>query len=196
MRTHLRLAAMLLSFLAASLEASEFSVGDTIDLALPDGLPSFSLSIVAAPPAGIAGQSYIARDAHSQASAVVKPTKDGLRVTIDDFENQKIYSVRVKDGVIEASVRDTSGCEGDVCGTCGGDIAVPPQEATPAETNAAPAATTRTSRLKSGCGVRATRSLSPSKRPSSTSLSPSTKARRRGVRHWDSTALTISPTTL
>ena len=36
---------------------------------------------------------------HGQASAVVKPTKDGLRVTIDDFEHQKIYSVRVKNGV-------------------------------------------------------------------------------------------------
>ena len=136
MRTYLRMVAMLLSLFAASLEAGEFAVGDTIDLALPDGLPSFSLSIVAAPPAGIAGQSYIARVVHSQASAVVKPTKDGLRVTIDDFENQKIYSVRVKDGAIKASVRDTSGCEGDVCGTCGGDLAAPPQEAAPAETNA------------------------------------------------------------
>ena len=133
---------MLLSLFAARLEAGEFSVGDTIDLVLPDGLPSFSLSIVAAPPAGIAGQSYIARDTKRQASAVVKPTKDGLRVTIDDFEHQKIYSVRVRNGVVEATVRDTSGVDGDVCGTCGGDLAAPPAEPTPA-------ATTRTSRLKS-----------------------------------------------
>lgn len=148
MRTHLRLVAMLLSLFAAHLEAGEFAVGDMIDLALPDGLPSFSLSIVAAPPAGIAGQSYIARDTRSQASAVVKPTSDGLRVTIDDFENQKIYSVRVKDGVVSATVRDTSG-DNDVCGTCGGDLAAPPQEAAPAETNAASTITPRTSRLKS-----------------------------------------------
>ena len=149
MRTHLRLAAMLLSLFAARLEAGEFAVGDTIDLALPDGLPPFSLSIVAAPPAGIAGQSYIARDTRSRASAVVKPTSDGLRAAIDDFENQKIYSVRVKDGVVEATVRDTSGSDDDVCGTCGGDLAAPPQEAAPAETNAATAATPRASRLKS-----------------------------------------------
>ena len=140
---------MLLSFFASRLEASEFSVGDTIDLALPDGQPSFSLSIVAVPPAGIAGQSYIARDANSQASAMVKPTADGLRVTIDDFEHQKIYSVRVRNGVVEATVCDTSGDDADVCGTCGGDLAAPPQDAAPTDTSAALAATTRTTRLKS-----------------------------------------------
>lgn len=105
-----------------SARAATYAVGDTIDLALPDGQPKFSLSIVAAPPAGIAGQSYIARDLNSQASAIVKPTADGLRVTIDDFENRKIYSVRIKDGVVESTVRDVPGADGeddgDVCGTC------------------------------------------------------------------------------
>ena len=149
MRTYLRLVAMLLSLFAARLEAVEFAVGDTINLALPDGLPSFSLSIVAAPPAGIAGQSYIARDTQSQASAIVKPTKDGRRVTIDDFEHKRLYSVLVKDGVVEATVRDTSGGDDGVCGTCGGDLAAPPQEAAPAETNAASASKPRASRLKS-----------------------------------------------
>lgn len=97
---------------------AKLEIGDTIDLSLPEGV-AFSLSIVAAPPAGIAGQSYIAHDANSEASAVVKPTKDGLRVTVDDFENRRIYSVRVKDGVVTSSVRDVSvGDGGDVCGTC------------------------------------------------------------------------------
>ena len=110
------------------------AVGDDFAVKLAGGA-EFLLKIVAAPPAGIAGQSYIARDTKSQASAVVKPTKGGLRVTIDDFEHNKIYSVRVRNGVAEASMHDTSGGESDVCGTCGGDLA-------------APSATTRTSRLK------------------------------------------------
>ena len=165
---HIRLAVTLLCLFAAQVEAREFAfgfsvqrtgeasapvnsfaIGDTISLSLPDGQPSFSLSIVAAPPAGIAGQSYIARDALSQASAVVKPTKEGLRVTIDDFEHKRLYSVLVKDGVVEAVVRDTSGGGDDVCGTCGGDLASPPPETTPAETTAAEAAPSRASRLKS-----------------------------------------------
>lgn len=152
-KTHLRLAATFFFLFAASLKASEvsYAVGDTIDLSLPGGLPSFSLSIVAAPPAGIAGQSYIARDTQSQASAIVKPTKDGLRVAIDDFEHQKIYSVRVRNGVVEATVRDTSGVAGDVCGTCGGDLAAPPADQVPVATDeTSSAATPRTAlRLKS-----------------------------------------------
>ena len=111
------------------------SVGDFLALKMPGGA-EFLLKVVAVPPAGIAGQSYIARDTKSQASSVVKPTKDGLHVTIDDFEHEKIYSVRVRNGVVEASVHDASGGDGDVCGTCGGDIA-------------APSATARTTRLKS-----------------------------------------------
>ena len=153
MKAYLRLAATFFFLFAASLKASEvsYAVGDTIDLSLPDGQPSFSLSIVAAPPAGIAGQSYIARDTQSQASAIVKPTKDGLRVTIDDFEHQKTYSVLVRNGVVEATVRDTSAVGGDVCGTCGGDLAVPPKEQAPVAANEAlSAATPRSaSRLKS-----------------------------------------------
>ena len=134
-----------------SVPVISFAVGDRINLSLPDGQPSFSLEIVASPPPGIAGQSYIARDTQSQVSAVVKPTKDGLRVTIDDFEHQKIYSVRVRDGVVEATVRDTSGVAGDVCGTCGGDVEMPPADQVPVATNeAVSAATPRTaSRLKS-----------------------------------------------
>jgi len=136
---------------SASAPVYSFAVGDTVNLSLPAGQPSFSLEIVSAPPPGIAGQSYIARDTQSQASAVVKPTKDGLRVTIDDFEHQKIYSVRVRDGVVEATVRDTSGVAGDVCGTCGGDVEMPPADQVPVATNeAVSAATPRTaSRLKS-----------------------------------------------
>ena len=130
-----------LSLCAFVARASTFGIGDTIELSLPNGQPSFSLSIVAAPPAGIAGQSYIARDTQSQASAIVKPTNDGLRVTVDDFERQKLYSVRVKDGVVEATVRDTSGGEGDVCGTCGGDLGSPLQEQTPAVPSEASSAT-------------------------------------------------------
>ena len=152
MQIHLRLAATFFFLFAASLKAGEISyaVGDTINLPLPDGLPSFSLSILAAPPAGIAGQSYIARDTQSQSSAIVKPTKDGLRVTIDDFEHRKMYSVRVRNGVVEATVRDTSGDAGDVCGTCGGDLAVPPQEQAAVATNETASATTlrSVSRLK------------------------------------------------
>ena len=127
-----------------SARAATYVVGDRIDLALPGGQPSFSLSIVAAPPAGIAGPSFIARDMNGEASAIVKPTADGLRVMIDDFEHGKIYSVRVRDGVVESTVREVSGADGDVCGTCGGDLASP----TPAESSAAPAAPPRTSRLK------------------------------------------------
>ena len=82
-------------FVAACLSAraATYVVGDRIDLALPDGQPSFSLSIVAAPPAGIAGQSYIARDMNGEASAIVKPTADGLRVTIDDKSIDTAFSL-------------------------------------------------------------------------------------------------------
>ena len=136
-KVHLCLAVMFLCLCAARAEAREFTfdfsapridtaaatvpafvLGDTINLSLPEGQPSFSLLIVAAPPAGIAGPSYIAKDSQSQASAVVKPTKDGLRITVDDFEHQKIYSARVQNGIVETSVHDTSDGGDDVCGTC------------------------------------------------------------------------------
>ena len=94
-KAHLCLAVMFLCLFAARAEAREFAfdfsaprigndsvsvpafvLGDTINLSLSKGRPSFSLLIVAAPPAGIAGPSYIAKDLQRQASAVVKPTKD------------------------------------------------------------------------------------------------------------------------
>ena len=132
----------------ASAAVQAFAIGDTINLSLSEGQPSFSLLIVAAPPAGIAGPSYIAKDSQSQASAVVKPMKDGLRITVDDFEHQKIYSVRARNGIVETSVHDTSGSGDDMCGTCGGDLALPPPAQTPNATTAVPSATTRTTRLK------------------------------------------------
>ena len=173
-KVHLCLAVMFLCLFAAQAEAREFTfdfsasqidnasatvpafaIGDTINLSLFKGRPSFSLLIVAAPPAGIAGPSYIAKDLQRQASAVVKPTTDGLRITIDDFEHQKIYSACVQNGIVETSVHDTSGSGADVCGTCGGDLVSPPPEQTPAATTAnldskaaSPSATTRTVRQK------------------------------------------------
>ena len=122
-KPYLRLAVAFLALSAAELEASQISyaVGDTIDLSLSDGI-AFSFLIVAAPPAGIAGQSYIARDQNSQASAVVKPAKNGLRVMIDDFEHGKTYSVRIKDGVVESKVHEMSMDGGDTCGTCSGEV--------------------------------------------------------------------------
>ena len=166
-KAHLCLAVTFFCLFAARVEAREFAfdfsaqridgesaishafeIGDTINLSLPEGQPSFALQIVAAPPAGIAGPSYIAKDLHGQASAVVKPTKEGLRITIDDFEHQKIYSVRVQNGGVETSVHDTSGSGDDVCGTCGGDLALPPPAAIPTATSAVPSAGTRTARQK------------------------------------------------
>ena len=111
---------------------SSLATGDTINLSLPGGV-AFSLDLVAAPPPGIAGRSFIARDAHSQAAAVVKPMADGLRVTVDDFEHGRIHSVRIRNGKVETSVRETSvGDGGDVCGTCGGDLVAPPGSESPA----------------------------------------------------------------
>ncbi len=111
---------------------SSLAVGDTIRLSLAGGV-AFSLDLVAAPPPGIAGPSFIAHDAHSQAAAVVKPLADGLRVTVDDFEHGRIHSVRIRNGKVETSVRETSVGDGDdVCGTCGGDLAVPSGSGAPA----------------------------------------------------------------
>ena len=144
-KSHLYLAVMSLCLFAARVEAKEFTfdfsvqridgasatvhafaLGDTISLSLHEGQPSFSLQIVAAPPAGIAGQSYIAKDARSQASAVVKPTKDGFRITVDDFESHRIFSIRVKDGVADVRVCEMSMDGGCDCGTCSGDVVAPP----------------------------------------------------------------------
>ena len=100
-KSHLCLAVMSLCLFAARAEAREFTfdfsaqridgasvtghafeIGDTINLSLPEGQPSFALQIVAAPPAGIAGPSYIAKDLHGQASAVVKPTSPNPRSSV------------------------------------------------------------------------------------------------------------------
>ena len=110
----------------ASATGHAFAIGDTINLSLPDGQPSFALQIVAVLPAGIAGPSYIAKDLQSQASAVVKPMKDGLRITVDDFAGNRIHTFRIKDGQKTYVVHEKS-IEPDECATCaaaaaGGDI--------------------------------------------------------------------------
>ena len=96
------------------------AVGDTIDLQLP-GAKAFMLDIVAAPPAGIAGQSFIARDRDSSASAVVKAKAGTIRITVDDFENRLIYNVRIKGDAAEVVVSDVSRESAGECGTCAAD---------------------------------------------------------------------------
>ena len=101
----------------ASASVNSFAIGDTINLTLPEDQPSFSLEIVAAPPAGIAGPSYIAKDMQGQASAVVKPTKDGLRITVDDFAENRVHAFRIKDGQTTYAVHEKS-TEPEECATC------------------------------------------------------------------------------
>lgn len=108
---------------AADAPAS-LAVGDSIAVRLAGG-ESFALRIVSAPPAGIAGQAYIARDEGRGASAVVKPTADGIRISIDDFANHRLVTVVVRDGKASSSVVDTAPSGHDECGTCGGEIAAP-----------------------------------------------------------------------
>ena len=67
---------------------SSISIGDIFDISLPDGA-AFSLEVVSAPPAGIAGPSFIAKDALSNAAAVVKPLANGIRITIDWYLDHK-----------------------------------------------------------------------------------------------------------
>ena len=117
------------------------AVGDTIALTLFDDV-RFSLRIVSAPPAGIAGQSFIAQDEESAASAIVKLTPNGVRITVDDFQNQRMYTVRCRDGRAEIYERDNSSCGHDECATCGGGIVLPE----------APAATTTKSRTRALLG--------------------------------------------
>ena len=93
------------------------SIGDIFDIALPDGV-AFSLEVTSAPPAGIAGQSFIAKDGLSDAAAVVKPLANGIRITIDDFENARNFNLRIKDGVATYSACDTSSAPADSCATC------------------------------------------------------------------------------
>ena len=99
------------------------AVGDMLNLALFDDV-SFALRIVSAPPAGIAGQSFIATDENGTASAVVKVTAMTARISVDDFINRRQYTVRCKDGKVLVVERDNSQEDGGECGTCGGEIEV------------------------------------------------------------------------
>ena len=93
------------------------SIGDIFDISLPDAA-AFSLEVVSAPPAGIAGQSFIAKDALSDAVAVLKPLANGIRITIDDFANARNVNLRVTDGRASFTVCDTSSTPADSCATC------------------------------------------------------------------------------
>ncbi|MBO7482966.1 MAG: chitobiase/beta-hexosaminidase C-terminal domain-containing protein [Kiritimatiellae bacterium] len=97
------------------------AVGDTLDVRIPDG-PEFALRIVSAPPPGIAGQSFIARDDASGAAAVVKRDARGFRATIDDVNAGRIWSVRIAaDGAPGVSFTD-KGDEPEECATCAGYV--------------------------------------------------------------------------
>ena len=104
--------------------ATSFSIGDELNIKLPDGA-SFTLKLVSAPPAGIAGQSYIARALDGFASAIVKPTKTGWRITIDDFTNKILYTLRNKSGTVSITIDDTSDQTEDQCGICNGEATTP-----------------------------------------------------------------------
>ena len=93
-----------------------FAVGDKLLLSGPGGV-SLSLDIVSAPPAGIAGQSFIAKDDTTGAGAVVKSGAGKLRITVDDFAAGKIYTFVVKDGKKSFSSFDKVQ-EPDECATC------------------------------------------------------------------------------
>ena len=87
-KQHLRLAVAFLALVAASLEARGFAIGDRLPLTGTDGV-SFDLEIVAAPPAGIAGQSYVARDGSSGVGAIVNEQNNeiqSLHCQIDSLE--------------------------------------------------------------------------------------------------------------
>ena len=110
--------------MACAAEVSRFAVGDTLDLRLFDDV-GFAFRIVSAPPAGIAGQSFIAKDENGSASAIVKVTATTARISVDDFANRRQYTVRCKDGKVLIVERDNSQADGGECGTCGGEIEVP-----------------------------------------------------------------------
>ncbi len=100
------------------------AVGDTLNLRL-FGDVDYALRIVSAPPAGIAGQSFIAKDANGSASAIVKVSEKAARISVDDFMNRRQYTVRCKDGKVLIVERDNSQMDDGECGTCGGDIEAP-----------------------------------------------------------------------
>ena len=123
------------------------AVGDRLDLVL-FGDVSFALKIVAAPPAGIAGQSFIARDENGSASAIVKVSKTSARISVDDFMNRRQYTVRCKDGKATIIERDNSQDDGGECGTCGGEIDAPLP--VPSEDTATASSPARSRLLSSG----------------------------------------------
>ena len=127
---------------------SSISIGDIFDISLPDGA-AFSLEVVSAPPAGIAGPSFIAKDALSNAAAVVKPLANGIRITIDDFSRARAFGIRVTDGRASFTVRDTSSAPADSCATCSEGL--PQPEHTP--TTTLPASKTSTAKPRLGTGA-------------------------------------------
>ncbi len=100
------------------------AVGDLFSLKLFNDV-EMTLTIVAKPPAGIAGQSFIAKDESGSASAIVKFSGNTARISIDDFMNRRQYTVRVKNGTATITERDNSQMDDGECGTCGGEIEVP-----------------------------------------------------------------------
>ena len=118
-KVHLCLLATAFGLLAAQAKAvPAFALGDRILLTGTDGV-SFTLEIVSAPPPGIAGQSFIAKDAATGVGAIVKSREGVVRVTVDDFKQNKIYSFRIKDNVATCTVRAKSTAP-DECATCNG----------------------------------------------------------------------------
>ena len=100
------------------------AVGDMLNLKL-FGDVDFALRIVSAPPAGIAGQSFIARDEKGSASAIVKVSKESARISVDDFMNRRQFTVRCKDGKVLIVERDNSQADDGECGTCASPIETP-----------------------------------------------------------------------
>ncbi|MBQ2625045.1 MAG: chitobiase/beta-hexosaminidase C-terminal domain-containing protein [Kiritimatiellae bacterium] len=111
-----------------------FAVGDKLLLSGPGGV-SLSLDIVSAPPAGIAGQSFIAKDGATGAGAVVKFGVGKLRITVDDFAAGKIYTFVVKDGKKSFSSLDKVQ-EPDECATCAATVTNDVSDASQTETPA------------------------------------------------------------
>ena len=111
-----------------------FAVGDKLFLRGPDGV-SLSLDIVSAPPAGIAGQSFIAKDGATGAGAVVQSGVGKLRITVDDFAAGKIYTFVVKDGKKSFSSLDKVQ-EPDECATCAAAVTNDVADVSPTETPA------------------------------------------------------------
>ncbi len=125
-----------------------FAVGDRLLLSGPGGV-SLSLDIVSAPPAGIAGQSFIAKDGATGAGAVVKSGVGKLRITVDDFAAGKIYAFVVKDGKKSFSSLDKVQ-EPDECATCAATVT---NDAAGTSTAEVPAVkTARTSPVRMGTG--------------------------------------------